>query len=275
MQKESFGIRFLYHTFLGRVILKFLTMRFVSVWVGAFLNTRFSKVFIKSFVKKNHIPLEEYYTDFHSFNDFFSRKIREEFRPIAKENHFLVSPSDGYLSAYKIEDGLVLPVKHSEYSISSLLQNENLASKYKNGVCLVLRLCVEHYHRYCYFCDGVKEKNISIPGKLHTVRPIALEKYPVFTENAREYTVLHTQTFGDVIQVEVGALFVGKIQNFHEEYSFTKGEEKGTFLFGGSTIVLLFLNNKVQIPEKFFQDTAKGLEHSVKMGEKIGESISA
>lgn len=273
MAKESIGIRFLYHTFLGRVILKVLTQRFLSVLVGHFLNTRISKVFIRSFVKQNHIRLEEYYSDFHSFNDFFSRKVREEFRPIAEGENTLISPSDGYLSAYKIEDGLVLPVKHSHYSISSLLQNEDLASKYKDGVCLVLRLCVDHYHRYCYLDSGRKERNVSISGKLHTVRPIALEKYPVFTENAREYSILHTKHFGDVIQIEVGALFVGKIKNFHEEYTFAKGEEKGTFLFGGSTIILLFEKDKVQFSEKYFEDTKVEKETLVKMGEKIGESM--
>lgn len=273
MKKESLGIRFLYHTLFGRFILKILTLRFVSVFVGFILTTRFSKLFIRPFVQKNAIRLEEYYQDFYSFNDFFSRRVREEFRPIATGHKTLISPSDGFVSAYEIQSGLVLPVKHSHYSVASLLQNEELASKYKDGVCLVLRLCVDHYHRYCYLDDGIKEKNISIPGRLHTVRPIALEQIPVFTENAREYSVLHTKHFGNVTEVEVGALFVGKINNFHEEYTFSKGEEKGTFLFGGSTIILLFEKGKVKFPKKFFEDTKKGKENLVKMGEKIGESM--
>ena len=271
MNKESLVIRFLYHTFLGRLILKLLTMRFISKFVGFFLNTRLSKLFIKPFVKKNKICLEEYYPNYTNFNSFFSRKVREEFRPIASSFNDLISPCDGYLSAYKIQDGLVLPVKHSYYSIASLLKNEELVSKYRQGVCLVLRLSVEHYHRYCYLDDGYKEKNVFISGKLHTVRPIALERYPVFTENAREYTVLYTKHFGEVIQVEVGALFVGKIKNFHEAYTFFKGEEKGTFLFGGSTIILLFEKDKVDFPNTYFENTKRGIEIPIKMGEKIGE----
>lgn len=273
MNKEGFGIRFLYHTFFGRIVLKVLTKRFVSRLVGSFLSTRFSKVLIGPFVKKNDINLEEYYQDFHNFNDFFSRKVREEYRPIDCDDAALISPSDGFLSAYEIQEGLVLPVKHSYYSISSLLQNEELVLKYKDGICVVLRLCVNHYHRYCYLDDGFKEENVSIAGKLHTVRPIALEKYPVFTSNAREYCVLHTKHFGDVTQVEVGALFVGKIKNFHETYTFSKGEYKGTFLFGGSTIILLFEKDKVYFPKKYFEDTKNGKENLVKMGEKIGKSI--
>ena len=271
MKKESFVLRFLYHTYLGRFLLKVLTTRFVSQLGGFLLNTRFSKVFIKSFVRKNKIHLEDYYQDFTNFNEFFSRKIHEELRPIDKKSSALISPSDGWLSAYKIQEGLVLPIKQSHYSICSLLQNEELSSFYEDGICLVLRLCVDNYHRYCYIDTGTKEENVFIPGKLHTVRPIALEKYPVFTENAREYTVLNTEHFGKVVQIEVGALFVGKIQNYHEGYSFTKGEEKGKFLYGGSTIVLLFQKNAVKIPDFYFEKTKIGEEILVKMGEKIGE----
>lgn len=273
MKKESLGVRFLYHTILGRLLLKVLTLRFVSSSVGFFLNTRFSKLFILSFVRKNSICLEEYYQEFCSFNDFFSRKIKEEYRPIAKNTRDFITPADGYLSAYKIEDGLVLPVKYSHYSLSSLLQNEKLAHEYKDGICLVIRLCVHHYHRYCYVDDGTKEENRFIPGRLHTVRPIALASVPVFTENAREYTIMHTKHFGDVVQMEVGALFVGKIKNYHEEYAFSKGEEKGTFLFGGSTIILLVKSEKVKLFSKYFEATKNGEEVPVKMGEKIGESV--
>ncbi len=271
MKKESVILRFLYGTLLGRFLLKGLTTKFVSQLGGFLFNTHFSKVFINSFVHKNKIHLEDYYQDFTNFNDFFSRKIYEELRPIDKKSSVLISPSDGRLSVYKIQKGLVLPIKQSYYSISSLLQNEELASFYENGICLVFRLCVDNYHRYCYIDSGTKEENVFIPGKLHTVRPIALEKYPVFVENAREYTVLNTEHFGKVVQIEVGALFVGKIQNYHEKYTYLKGEEKGKFLYGGSTIVLLVQENAVKIPDFYFKKTKTGEEIPIKMGEKIGE----
>lgn len=272
MKKESLGIRFLYKTIIGRIILKILTLRFISKVVGSFLNIRFSKILIKPFVRKNNINLEEYICDFTSFNDFFSRKIKEEYRPIDSKETHLISPCDGYLSAYKIKDGLIIPIKQSYYSISSLLQNKDLEHKYQDGICLVIRLCVNHYHRYCYIDSGVKGKNHYLAGKLHTVRPIALENFPVFTENAREYTLMQTNHFGNVTQIEVGALFVGKIKNHHEEYTFLKGEEKGMFLFGGSTVILLFEPNKISIPNVYFKKTEKEEEIPVKMGEKIGKS---
>lgn len=270
-EKESFGLRFLYHTILGRCFLKVLSCRFVSKVVGLFLSTFASRILIKRFIRKNHIPMEEYKKEkYPSFNAFFDREVKEECRPMAKKATALISPCDGFLSVYPIEDGLVLPIKQSSYSIASLLQNEELAKKYQDGICMVLRLCVNHYHRYCYLDEGTKERNVFIPGVLHTVRPIALESIPVFIENAREYTILHTKHFGDVVQIEVGALFVGKIKNHHEEYSFCRGEEKGMFLFGGSTIILLFQKNAAHIPKEYFEKTEKGYEIPVKMGEKIG-----
>lgn len=272
MKKEGLMLRFLYHTIIGRIFLRVLYNPLISVFMGHLLSTRISCLLIPRFIKKNKIKMVEYESvKYSSFNDFFTRKIREYARVINKDKKSFVSPSDGYLSAYKIKDGLVLPVKESHYSISSLLKNEDLASKYQDGVCLVIRLCVENYHRYCYLDNGKKEKNVFISGVLHTVRPIALVEYPVFVENSREYTVLHTNNFGDVIEVEVGALLVGKIKNYHEKHTFKKGEEKGCFLFGGSTIILLIEKDKVKIFDKYFDATKKGKEVPVLMGEVIGK----
>lgn len=272
MKKESLVLCFFYHTVFGRMLLKIVCHPILSSWIGFFLSARVSSFLIPRFIKKNKINMEEYESEkYGSFNDFFTRRIKKDVRPICLDKNSFIAPSDGFLSVYKIEEGLVVPIKESKYSVASLLQNEDLASKYQNGVCLVIRLCVQHYHRYCYLDDGEKEENVFIPGMLHTVRPIALEQYPVFIKNAREYTILHTRHFGDVVQVEVGALLVGKIKNYHEVYTFSKGEEKGRFLFGGSTIVLLIQKDKVKIPETYFTKTKKGEEIPVLMGEEIGK----
>jgi len=153
-----------------------------------------------------------------------------------------------------------------------LLKDDELASSYENGFCLVFRLGVDNYHRYCYLDDGTKLSNKFIKGRLHTVRPIALSKFPVFCENAREYTVLQTKNFSDVIQVEVGALLVGKIKNFHNEYTFRRGEEKGCFLYGGSTIILLFKEGTIELRDELFTSSNDGEETPVKMGEVIGRT---
>lgn len=270
-KSEGLLLRFLYKTMVGRVFLRILISPFISKIGGFILSTKISKLAVKRFAKKNHIDCQDYYVDnIKSFNDFFARRVREEKRPIDRDEKNFISPADGHLSFYTIKEDLVIPVKQSMFKMSTLLEDKNLADKYNDGTCIVIRLCVDNYHRYCYLDDGSKGENKFIPGKSHTVRPIALEKYPVFTENAREYTILKTKNFGDVVQVEVGALMVGKIKNNHGAHEFKRGEEKGMFLFGGSTIMLLVEKNRVDIPSKYFEMTKNNEEIDIKMGEKIG-----
>lgn len=263
-------LKFLYETAFGRLILKGLTAPGLSRAVGHFLDGRLSKIFIKGFIKNNGINVDDYYMDnLGCFNDCFCRKIKEDRRPIDYAPGAFVSPCDGLLSAYHINKDSVIPAKQSRYSLESLLKNKELAEEFENGICLVFRLCVDNYHRYMYFDSGRKGRNVFIPGILHTVRPIALLNGPVFTENSREYTVMETENFGKVIQIEVGAMLVGKIKNNHEEHEFKRGEEKGCFLYGGSTIILLIKKDAANIREELFAATANDIETPVKMGEKL------
>ena len=229
---------------------------------------------IKRFVKKNNINLDDFHSDnFKCFNDCFTRKIKEGKRTIDMNPDSFIAPCDALLSAYTIDKDTRLDIKNSIYSIKDIFENEELANKYMGGTCLVFRLCVNHYHRYIYLDDCTKEANHFIKGKLHTVRPIALEALPVFSRNCREYTVMHTNNFGDVTQMEVGAMLVGKIKNHHNEGSHTRGEEKGMFLYGGSTVVIFLEKNTVEIDQKYFEATQNDLETDVVMGQKLGSKI--
>lgn len=271
-QKESLSLRFLYRTFIGRLCLKLLTARWISKLAGAFLNTRLSKPMIKRFVKKNGIDLNDFHSDnFKCFNDCFTRKIKDGKRPMDMSPEAFVAPCDALLSAYNIDDNTVLHIKGSDYRISDLLGGSDKAELFSGGVALVFRLCVTHYHRYVYFDSGSKGENVFIKGKLHTVRPIALEALPVFVRNCREYTIMKTDNFGTAAQIEVGALLVGKIKNHHGEHTFSRGEEKGMFLYGGSTVVLLLEKDKAILDKSLFEATQKGEETPVVMGERLGE----
>ena len=147
-----------------------------------------------------------------------------------------------------------------------------LANRFCGGYCLIFRLEVDDYHRYCYIDNGTKTDNTFIAGELHTVNPVALERYNIYKRNSREYTVLHTENFGDVVQVEVGAMMVGRIVNHHGEGGFCRGEEKGKFEFGGSTIVMLFGKDTICPDEDILRNSAEGIETVVKYGEKIGKA---
>lgn len=268
--RDSAFLRFHYNTRPGRFLLRLIASRPVSRLCGAFLNTRASKPLCRRFVRKNHIDLGDYYADdFRCFNDCFSRKIRAGRRPIDPDPAALIAPCDGLLTVYPVTEDTVFPVKQSRYTVTDLLGDDPAAQRFLGGQCLVFRLCVNHYHRYCYVDDGTKEDNHFISGKLHTVRPIALRTYPVFCENCREYTVMHTDHFGDVTQIEVGAMLVGKIANLHGAGTIQRGAEKGMFLYGGSTIIVLLEKGRVDIPQACFAATENGMEIPVQMGQRL------
>ena len=265
--------KFLYRNFIGRLILKLLIRPCVSKLGGFYMNRKCSKGMIKKFVKKNNIDLSQYdMTNIKCYNDFFTRKIIDGARNINMESDKLISPCDSKLQAFKINEESIFNIKDSYYKVEDLIQNKELAKEYINGYCLIFRLTVDDYHRYCYVDNGTKTKNTPIKGVLHTVNPIALERYNFYKTNSREYCILETENFGKVIQVEVGALMVGKISNHHQEYTFTKGEEKGMFLFGGSTIVLLVKEN-IKIDEDILFNTSNNDETVVRYGEAIGTKI--
>jgi phosphatidylserine decarboxylase len=90
-------------------------------------------------------------------------------------------------------------------------------------------------------------------------------------KNYRELTVLHTDHFDKVLDIEVGAMMVGKVVQQHRgAYAFFKGEEKGWFEFGGSTIVQLFKKSAVIPDDDILQQSATRVETLVRMGEKVG-----
>ena len=272
---ESGSLLFLYSSIYGRMFLKLLTRPFISKIVGKYMDSRFSVGKISSFLKKNDIDMKEYEDkQYSSFNDFFTRKIRPEYRPFDMSDAAFVSPCDAFVSVYPITPDSTYVIKETPYSVESLLRDKELAEKFVGGSALVFRLCVHHYHRYYYFDSGRQEPSVKIPGVLHTVQPIALERHDYFKENSRSYNLLHTSHFGDAVMCEVGALMVGRITNADDgEFLFEKGREKGYFEFGGSTVVVLVEKDRVTFDDELVRNTQNGLETEVKCGEKIGEAI--
>lgn len=261
----------IYQSPVGRAALKPFVTPVFSRFMGAFLDSRLSAAGIVPFVKKYNMDLDEYKKQYYSsYNEFFAREIKPECRPISGEKGALISPADGKLSVYKIEDDSVFRIKHTEYTVERLLKSEKLAKEYEGGYAVVIRLTVDNYHRYCYAADGLKGKNHYIQGILHTVNPIANDFVPIYKENAREFCRIKTREFGELIQMEVGALMVGKIVNYHGRKEVKKGEEKGKFQFGGSTVILLLKKDMVTIDSDLLDNTEQGYETIVKMGERIG-----
>lgn len=262
--KETKGLSFLYNNIFGRIILKIMISSFIANIYAKYMNSGFSRYKIKKFIKKNNIKIEDYEEcKYKSFNDFFIRKIKKEKRQIENGS---IAISDAKLSVYKIDKELKLNIKNSVYTIEELVQ-ENI-DEFKNGYALVYRLCVDDYHHYIFPSDGKIISNKKIQGELHTVQPIALKKCKVFSENTREVTMLNTKDYGLVSYIEVGAMLIGKIVNENVS-TFKKGEEKGHFEFGGSTIILLFQEDKIKINEKILENTENDIETIVRLGQNI------
>ncbi|MBQ1391932.1 MAG: phosphatidylserine decarboxylase [Lachnospiraceae bacterium] len=263
---------FFYGTKLGRMLLKPLVSPIWQRFLGAMLDSRLSVGLVLPYKKMHHIDMSLYKPRFYeSFNAFFTREIKEELRPIDQEMAGIVAPCDGKASVYPITEELSLHIKNTTYSIARLLKSKELAEKYKNGVALVVRLSGGDYHHYCYVADGKKGKNHYLHGVFHALTPLACEKKPVYQENAREFCRIRTHYFDEIIQMEVGAMLIGRINNLEEGIrEVKKGEEKGYFSYGGSTIVVLFKEDAVDFDRDLLQNTEQGMETIVKMGERIG-----
>ena len=270
-EESSKVLFFLYNTIIGRFILKFITLRVLSKVIAFFLNSRVSKFMIAKYIKKYNIDIEKCENKtYKSFNDFFIRKL--SVNNFKSEKKDFVSTANSKITCYNISEDLLINIKNSTYSIEELIKDKNIAKEYENGICLIYRLNPSNYHRYIFCDDGIQKHIKKINGRLHTVNPIIYGKYKVFTENYREITELYTNNFGNVIQIEIGALCVGRIINYDIK-RYSKYDEKGYFEFGGSTIIHLIKKNKVKINKQIIENSKQNIETLVDIGEIIGEKI--
>ena len=271
-------LSFLYTNIFGRMLLKPLIQPQVSKLAGRYLSSAHSKWLISKFIESNEINMDIYEEcDYSSFNDFFTRKIKPDSRPVPEDLDVLISPCDCLATVYPIQENTTFSIKNTEYTLRSLLRSPRLAKRFRSGYAYILRLTVEDYHRYLYSVSGkhypvsgIQSKNHFIPGILHTVNPIANDYLPIYKENTREYTVIHSKEFGDVLQMEVGALLVGKISNHKQSTVVTRGEEKGFFEYGGSTIVVLTQKGRVTPRSDLLTNSKNGYETKVLQAHPLG-----
>lgn len=268
--KESLSVRLLYQTTLGRGILKFLVQPKISKMAGRFLDSKCSCFIIPHFIKKNNIDMSDVLIPeggFSSFNEFFCRKRKQDKAEFDKDK--VISPCDAFLTCIPIKKDSVFDVKHTKFSLEDMLGDEKLAQEFEDGYAFVFRLTPTHYHRYAYPACGKVVRAKRISGILHCVRPIVTRQIPIYTQNTREYQVIRTKEFGKIIQMEVGALLVGRITNhdIRKNRLVKAGQEKGYFEFGGSTIILLFQKDKIKPCREF----AGKDEADVRLGMPIAE----
>ncbi len=270
------GLAFLYHKRFGKAITgTVLNKRFTSKVFGKRVKSRRSISQIPKFIEYYNIDTHEIKRDvksFKSFNDFFIRELKDGARPIDQNPEHLISPADSRLLVFDLAKNESLPVKGYWYKLEDLIRDKKLVKDYADGWCFIYRLAPSDYHRYCYIDKGYQHRVRRLKGVLHSVNPIALSvTKSLLAKNYRECTMLHTENFGEVLQLEVGAMLVGKVIQHHmAEHSFERGEEKGYFEYGGSTIVQLFKKGTITPDADILEYSSKKIETLLKMGEKVG-----
>ncbi len=269
-------IKYLYHTQLGQATLHTLVKRrMLTKLVGKMMDSKLSRRHAVNFARKYRIKMSDYIKEdirsYATFNDFFTRKIKMEKRPVGNG---VVSPADGKILAFQnLSDVSKFFIKGSEFTLNSFLDDDQLAKTYKDGAMLIVRLAPSDYHRFHFPANGVISESKSINGRYYSVSPLALRKsLEIFCQNYREYSILQTEQYDDILISEIGASMVGSISQTYKAGSTIKcSDEKGYFSFGGSTVVLLFKKGSVTIDEDLCRNTQEGYETSIHVGESVAK----
>jgi phosphatidylserine decarboxylase len=221
---------------------------------------------------------------FESFNEFFIRKFRPGVRPFEAEPSRFSAPAEGrYLVFPSVGEKTPLPIKGATLNgpalIGADLKDSDRPSSlrgvdleaFKNGPGFIARLCPVDYHRF-HFPDSSRViASARLHGPLHSVNPIALRRYgDLLFRNEREVTLLETKNFGKLAYVEVGAICVGKIvQTYSKDRELKRGEEKGYFLFGGSTVIVIGEPGRFEFDADLVEKSRSGLECLLRLGEGL------
>ena len=235
---------------------------------------------IPSFIEEADINISEAkkrIEEFTTFNDFFYRELKEGARIVDFNENHLISPADGKILVFEnLDREKEFYIKGDKFTLEEFFADRDLAEKYRNGVFMIIRLAPIDYHRFHFPADGEISESKLVDGVYYSVSTHAIKKnFRILCENKREYSILKTEKFGDIAMFEVGATMVGGIKQSYQPNTYVKkGEEKGYFYFGGSTCVLVFEKGKVKIDRDLIENTKKGIETKVYMGEKIGVSLS-
>lgn len=270
-------LKWLYYNPFGKLATSILVKRkFLSSYYGSTMDKEESKDKIKDFVDNFNINMDESLESidsFKTFNEFFYRKLTADARKIDDGDDSIVSPADGKIIAFpdinKLDNFFI---KGSEFNLKQFLNDNDLFKKYKDGAMAIIRLAPADYHRYHFPAAGTPSIAKLIDGDYYSVSPYAVKDNIRFLyENKRVITDLEINQNINIAIIEVGATMVGGIeQTYKPGAPIKKGDEKGYFKFGGSTVVLIFPKDTVVFDEDLLENSNNSLETKIMMGEKIG-----
>ncbi|AXH99404.1 phosphatidylserine decarboxylase [Sporosarcina sp. PTS2304] len=239
---------------------------FSSMLLRKFTTSVVSKPLIKPFASFYHIQTDEaeyQMTEYNSLNDYFTRSLKTNSRPIDPDPTILISPVDGVLScAGVVNDTQEFLVKDKTYSLSALLGDSSKAVPYQNGYYYVFYLSPRHYHHFHYPISGELISRYALGTTSYPVNDLGIRlKKDLFSTNYRLISEIQS-AFGKVAVVKVGALNVNSIQLADSSKDCIKGDDFGHFAFGST--VILFIENKHTLTPLHQAFT------EVKVGDRIG-----
>jgi phosphatidylserine decarboxylase len=273
-------LRFLHNHWLGRFLMRSLLSR---VWASRLIAwpkcLRGSRKDIPPFVEQFELDESEFVKPveaFTSFDDFITRALKPGARPSPEDPDALVSPADGQVTVQEtLSAATVFEVKGKTFTLERLLDDPKLAASFAGGSLAVVYLAPYDYHRFHYPLSGTLESTWRIGNRLFCVNALSLEcGFRPFDLNVRDIAIIRNPITSRMLMVEIGAFFVGKImQTNGEPGEKERGEEKGYFGLGASTIVLVFPNGTVRFDEDLLEMSRKGIPSKVKQGEPIGRLV--
>jgi len=272
------GLRWIYGTGLGKLTLHAIVKRalFSRVY-GVLMDRASTRQKIDPFLEEYGLDPAEFAdvpASYSSFNDFFYRKLKPTARPIDPDPNAVVLPADGrHLVLPKISEANGFFVKGQHFDLARFLGSAELGEGYADGALLFSRLCPVDYHRFHFPVAGTPGPARTLPGSLSSVSPLALrQRLAILWENRRVLTEIDTADLGRVLFVEIGATCVGGIEQTYEAgRPVAKGDEKGYFKFGGSSVAVVFERGRVTFDDDLVTRSAEQVEVYAKMGERIGQ----
>lgn len=266
-----------YNTAAGRLLTRtIISRKWVSDLYGWFCRRNFSRKLTRVFAGRMNIDKNEFpipVEAFDNFDSFFKREIDPAARPIDRNRSTLISPADGKILVYpSVEPDRIFRVKRNLFNLRRFLGDDKLVQQFAYGSMAVIRLALSDYHHFHFPDSGVPGTTVSITGKYFAGGSYGLRHpVPFFTENCRSITLFDSDHFGRMAIIEVGAFTIGSIkQVFEPGVNVDRGDKKGYFEPGGSTVVLLMQKGRVNFHSDLVILSAKGLETRVRMGEAIG-----
>ncbi|MGB0452396.1 MAG: phosphatidylserine decarboxylase [Bacteriovoracaceae bacterium] len=274
------AVDWLYSSKVGSALNNLITQPFVSQLYGAYQDSGVSKKKIRPFLKQFGIDISEFKNngteDFYdSFNDFFIREFREGAREFAQKPSDMPAPCEArYLGFTKMSSLNPIRVKKAFLKPKEIVGNAEYAEYFRDGPAYIARLCPVDYHRFHFPDDGRVIESYRVHGVLDSVNPLALgKKSDLFFENERHVTILETKNFGKIAYIEVGAVCVGKIVQSYHGNQFLRGQEKGYFKFGGSTVIVFGEKGKWAPSEDILKHSSEGREVYLKLGDVVAQKI--